>query len=247
MCNFWQRCRWPLIAVAAALFTWINLTAGQNNQAQDTKPADQAAQADAAPAIKGWKKGTGWGWIWGKDDEVGALNAMTSRNRPPCPSASQAGQGLRPGRHLQPQQLQVARPQPRRDHDLPQPRRREAPGRLTSSSQPKNNPQRHGLAQLRPVHQRQRRHADRRPGPHHRRRRQPLVQRLQGGRLGRQLRHPQVRRHDHPADRHPRRAARRRRLARTSTRCRRTTRSRRRTSRRRSPGRRRSSSRATWC
>ena len=28
-------------------------------------------------AIKGWKKGTGWRWIWGKDDEVGSLNAMT--------------------------------------------------------------------------------------------------------------------------------------------------------------------------
>ncbi len=25
---------------------------------------------------KGWRKGVGWGWIWGKDDEIGALNAM---------------------------------------------------------------------------------------------------------------------------------------------------------------------------
>ena len=31
-------------------------------------------------AIKGWKKGTGWGWIWGKEDEVGALNAMTPQS-----------------------------------------------------------------------------------------------------------------------------------------------------------------------
>jgi kynurenine formamidase len=29
------------------------------------------------PALKGWTKGKGWGWVWGKDDEVGALNAMT--------------------------------------------------------------------------------------------------------------------------------------------------------------------------
>ncbi|OAI48394.1 hypothetical protein AYO44_07105 [Planctomycetaceae bacterium SCGC AG-212-F19] len=29
------------------------------------------------PAIKGWQKGKGWGWVWGKDDEVGSLNAMT--------------------------------------------------------------------------------------------------------------------------------------------------------------------------
>lgn len=30
--------------------------------------------------LKGWKKGRGWGWVWGKDDEVGALNAMTPRS-----------------------------------------------------------------------------------------------------------------------------------------------------------------------
>jgi kynurenine formamidase len=26
---------------------------------------------------RGWQKGKGWGWIWGKNDEVGALNAQT--------------------------------------------------------------------------------------------------------------------------------------------------------------------------
>ena len=30
--------------------------------------------------LKGWKKGRGWGWVWGKDDEVGALNAMTPQS-----------------------------------------------------------------------------------------------------------------------------------------------------------------------
>lgn len=39
------------------------------------KPA-QAGGKDGAPAVKGWTKGKGWG-PWGKDDEVGALNAMT--------------------------------------------------------------------------------------------------------------------------------------------------------------------------
>jgi kynurenine formamidase len=33
--------------------------------------------AQKAPALKGWKQGKGWGWVWGKDDEVGALNAVT--------------------------------------------------------------------------------------------------------------------------------------------------------------------------
>jgi kynurenine formamidase len=66
--------RWPLLVAAAALFTWINLTAGQNNQAQEAKQTDEAA----SPAIKGWKQGTGFGWIWGKDDEVGALNGLSN-------------------------------------------------------------------------------------------------------------------------------------------------------------------------
>lgn len=32
-------------------------------------------------SIKGWQKGKGWGWIWGKDDEVGSLNAMTAASQ----------------------------------------------------------------------------------------------------------------------------------------------------------------------
>ncbi len=31
----------------------------------------------AVGGIKGWQKGKGWGWIWGPEDEVGSLNAMT--------------------------------------------------------------------------------------------------------------------------------------------------------------------------
>ena len=30
--------------------------------------------------LKGWKKGRGWGWVWGDQDEVGALNAITSQS-----------------------------------------------------------------------------------------------------------------------------------------------------------------------
>lgn len=33
------------------------------------------------PAIEGWQQGKGWGWIWGKDDEIGSLNAMTEASR----------------------------------------------------------------------------------------------------------------------------------------------------------------------
>jgi kynurenine formamidase len=41
----------------------------------------QAPERHAAAPIKGWRQGKGWGWIWGKDDEVGALNAMTDASR----------------------------------------------------------------------------------------------------------------------------------------------------------------------
>ena len=31
--------------------------------------------------MKKWQKGKGWGWVWGKEDEVGALNEMTDASR----------------------------------------------------------------------------------------------------------------------------------------------------------------------
>jgi kynurenine formamidase len=40
-----------------------------------------AAQTRSESAVKGWKKGVGFGWIWGKDDEVGSLNAMSDASR----------------------------------------------------------------------------------------------------------------------------------------------------------------------
>jgi kynurenine formamidase len=32
-------------------------------------------------SLRGWQKGKGWGWIWGKDDEVGALNGLSNASR----------------------------------------------------------------------------------------------------------------------------------------------------------------------
>jgi len=44
-----------------------------------------AFSADDAPAPsdapRGWTQGKGWGWVWGKDDERGALNSMNDRTR----------------------------------------------------------------------------------------------------------------------------------------------------------------------
>ncbi|MBD0270848.1 MAG: cyclase family protein [Acetobacteraceae bacterium] len=45
------------------------------------------AAAVAAPAaaqdagMKRWKQGTGWGWVWGPEDEAGALNELTDASR----------------------------------------------------------------------------------------------------------------------------------------------------------------------
>jgi kynurenine formamidase len=39
------------------------------------------ASAADQPGMRNWQKGKGWGWVWGKDDEVGALNEMTEASR----------------------------------------------------------------------------------------------------------------------------------------------------------------------
>lgn len=56
-----------------------------------TNPAISQEKKAAAPAIKGWVQGKGWGWIWGKDDEVGSLNAMTPETIKAALSLAKAG------------------------------------------------------------------------------------------------------------------------------------------------------------
>lgn len=73
-----------LIIVSAAMVVW---TSGAVS-AEKTPPTKQLAAVgekkieSAKPGkIRGWKKGEGWGWIWGPQDEIGALNAMTDQTR----------------------------------------------------------------------------------------------------------------------------------------------------------------------
>lgn len=40
-----------------------------------------AIQTIEAASMKKWKKGQGWGWVWGPKDEIGALNEMTDATR----------------------------------------------------------------------------------------------------------------------------------------------------------------------
>jgi hypothetical protein len=35
----------------------------------------------SADGVSKWQKGKGWGWVWGKQDEVGSLNEMTDASR----------------------------------------------------------------------------------------------------------------------------------------------------------------------
>jgi kynurenine formamidase len=56
------------------------------------KPAPaQEAPTQSAP-IRGWEKGKGWGWIWGKEDEVGSLNALTNQSRAAALAAATRGE-----------------------------------------------------------------------------------------------------------------------------------------------------------
>lgn len=54
------------LLILAACFGSMQLDSGQPESGNNS--------------IKGWRKGIGWGWIWGKDDEVGSLNAMTQQS-----------------------------------------------------------------------------------------------------------------------------------------------------------------------
>ncbi|HEY8504550.1 MAG TPA: cyclase family protein, partial [Gemmataceae bacterium] len=71
--------RWRIPALLLGLTAAFTL--GRITSSPDAPEPALAAAANAAaqeaPAVKGWTKGKGWGWVWGADDEVGALNAMT--------------------------------------------------------------------------------------------------------------------------------------------------------------------------
>ncbi len=60
-----------LISLSLAVMTWSTLSGAAE------KKAPGKGKAEAPVEVRGWQKGKGWGWVWGKDDEVGALNALT--------------------------------------------------------------------------------------------------------------------------------------------------------------------------
>jgi kynurenine formamidase len=56
---------------------------GQDGSAPLLGLAKSRHQVESPPptAVRGWQKGKGWGWIWGKEDEIGSLNAMSNESR----------------------------------------------------------------------------------------------------------------------------------------------------------------------
>ena len=60
--------RWNTWILASVLTTGI-LSFNSWAHSQEVRPGP------------GWVKGKGWGWIWGKEDEVGSLNAMTDATK----------------------------------------------------------------------------------------------------------------------------------------------------------------------
>lgn len=62
--------RWILLPLAL----WAAFELGRHGA--PSQAVSQEKKDDPA-AVKGWVKGKGWGAVWGKDDEVGSLNAMT--------------------------------------------------------------------------------------------------------------------------------------------------------------------------
>ncbi len=57
------------------------------------RATDQEASAQAV-TLRGWQRGKGWGWIWGKDDEIGALNGLTNESRASALASARRGEML---------------------------------------------------------------------------------------------------------------------------------------------------------
>src|SRR5262245_58071183 len=70
--------------VVVALIVAFELGRNFPNQAVSQEKKDAAG-------IKGWVKGKGWGWVWGKDDQVGSLNAMTPESMKAALRLAKAG------------------------------------------------------------------------------------------------------------------------------------------------------------
>ena len=60
--------------------------------AREADRSESGGQGGQPNSIRGWEKGKGWGWIWGKGDEVGALNALSNESRAAALSLAKTGE-----------------------------------------------------------------------------------------------------------------------------------------------------------
>src|SRR5262249_33672655 len=60
--------------------------------AVEASASEREGQGGQANSPRGWEKGKGWGWKWGKDDEVGALNALSNQSRAAALSLAKTGE-----------------------------------------------------------------------------------------------------------------------------------------------------------
>jgi kynurenine formamidase len=70
-----------LIAAIASAAVWTSFTSHSDSTLQGAQKASRP----------GWVQGKGWGWIWGKDDQLGALNASTNETRLAALSLAKTG------------------------------------------------------------------------------------------------------------------------------------------------------------
>lgn len=68
-----SRARSVLVGLCLAAVIGICLT--ESDSASHRSLASQQAKRE------GWKRGQGWGWIWGAEDELGAMNSMSDASR----------------------------------------------------------------------------------------------------------------------------------------------------------------------
>lgn len=78
--------------VAGLVITGAGLGRMFSSAAEPAPQPERLASTIAAPAIQGWQKGKGWGWIWGKEDQVGSLNALTDASRAAALSLAKTGE-----------------------------------------------------------------------------------------------------------------------------------------------------------
>jgi kynurenine formamidase len=87
--NAWNRLR-TLAVLGIGMFLGSGLAAAWGDRGKvgaSSAKIEQNGAGESQTSVgqagksRGWEKGKGWGWIWGKDDEVGSLNALSNQSR----------------------------------------------------------------------------------------------------------------------------------------------------------------------